>query len=519
MSAAFGDDLEALRDRLEFIGLDEPTLARVRQASKNIEQHLPVALDRFYERLAKVPAVASFFEGSPQMDRAKSRQLDHWRAICEGRFDGDYLQSSEKVGLRHARIGLEPRWYVGGYALILETLVEGLVGDLVAANMPAKRGFGQRPRPEEDARALASQIGPVISAVLKAVLLDIDVAVSVYFAKLTADAAEQERLSTEKINRAVALTGAALTSLAANDLTNPIAAEFDVEFQKIKDDTNAVVNGLDQIVRQLRGTSRSLKTATSEILSGANDLADRTTRQAATIEETSATMEQLSATVADNAKRAEVASTRARSASELATSGGGAMGRVTEAMDGISSSSAKISSVIALIDDIAFQTNLLALNASVEAARAGEAGKGFAVVAIEVRRLAQNAAQASRDVKELIDQSAGEIRNGNELVAGAASILQRIFEAVHDNETLIAEIAEAGSAQAAAIAQVNVAVAQMDEMTQHNAALVEEINAAIEQTETQATELDMIVDVFTLAGQGAAEVVPLRQNGSRKASR
>ncbi|MEO9300021.1 methyl-accepting chemotaxis protein, partial [Devosia alba] len=143
--------------------------------------------------------------------------------------------------------------------------------------------------------------------------------------------------------------------------------------------------------------------------SGANDLSERTTRQAATIEETSASMEQLATTVLANAERAHDASSAASNVTRTAEEGGQVMGQATEAMTRITESSGKISNIIGLIDDIAFQTNLLALNASVEAARAGDAGKGFAVVAVEVRRLAQSAASASADVKVLIEQSASEV--------------------------------------------------------------------------------------------------------------
>ena len=174
------------------------------------------------------------------------------------------------------------------------------------------------------------------------------------------------------------------------------------------------------------------------------------------------------------------------------------MSKATEAMERITASSGKISNIIGLIDDIAFQTNLLALNASVEAARAGEAGKGFAVVAVEVRRLAQSAAQASSEVKGLIEQSGADVSSGSRLVAEAAQKLVAMLEAARESSSLIEGIATASRDQAAAIADVGSAVRTLDEMTQHNAALVEETNAAIEQTEAQATELDRIVEVFTL---------------------
>ena len=301
-------------------------------------------------------------------------------------------------------------------------------------------------------------------------------------------------------------TGRVLTALANTDLTLRMQGEYQGAFAKLKADTNSVADTLSEVVNRLKGTSRTLKTATGEILSGANDLSERTTKQAATIEETSAAMDQLAGTVSQNAERARDASVNAGAVTRTAEEGGTVMGKANEAMSRITSSSAKISNIIGLIDDIAFQTNLLALNASVEAARAGDAGKGFAVVAVEVRRLAQSAASASADVKILIEQSAGEVTAGSKLVADAAAKLAAMLEAARANNTLMDGIARDSREQASAIAEINVAVRQMDEMTQHNAALVEETNAAIEQTEAQASELDKIVDVFTTSAQPVAVV-------------
>ena len=308
----------------------------------------------------------------------------------------------------------------------------------------------------------------------------------------------------ETVDRGVGETGVVLSALANTDLTHRMEGDYQGAFARLKSDVNAVADRLTDVVGELRTTSGTLKTATGEILSGANDLSERTTKQAATIEETSAAMEQLAATVLQNAQRAQEASAAAGDVTNSAEVGGQVMAQATEAMEKITASSAKISNIIGMIDDIAFQTNLLALNASVEAARAGEAGKGFAVVAVEVRRLAQSAASASSDVKQLIEQSATEVKGGTRLVGDAASKLAAMLEAARSSNDLMTGIARESREQASSIEEVNAAVRQMDEMTQHNAALVEEMNAAIEQTEAQATKLDGIVDIFATDGRKVA---------------
>jgi methyl-accepting chemotaxis protein len=360
----------------------------------------------------------------------------------------------------------------------------------------AARIISDREARGEMMAALQRAFGDVVDA---AVAGDFSRRVTAKFpdAELNALAGSVNNLVTT-VDSGLSETSEVLAALANADLTQRVEGHYQGAFGQLKHDTNAVAGKLVEIVSHLQQTSRSLKTATGEILSGANDLSERTTKQAATIEETSAAMDQLAATVLQNSERARQASTVAGTVTRTAEEGGQVMGEANLAMERITASSAKISNIIGLIDEIAFQTNLLALNAGVEAARAGDAGKGFAVVAVEVRRLAQSAASASSEVKALIDQSGTEVKTGSRLVADAASRLEAMLEAARSSNELMDGIARESRSQASAIEEVNTAVRQLDEMTQHNAALVEQTNAAIEQTEAQAVDLDQIVGVFTV---------------------
>ncbi|CAN5160568.1 methyl-accepting chemotaxis protein McpU [soil metagenome] len=302
----------------------------------------------------------------------------------------------------------------------------------------------------------------------------------------------------ETIDRGLGETGQVLSALAQTDLSQRIEGDYQGAFAKLKSDTNAVADNLSHVIAQIRTTSRQVKGATTDLLRGAVDLSDRTDKQALAIQETAAAVQQLTLAVTENANYAETASTKAVEATHAADQAGTAMAEATGAMDRMTTASGMISSIIGMIDNIASQTSLVALNASIEAARAGDAGAGFAVVAIEVRSLAQRAAQASSDVTALIEQSASEIHNGSGMVAQAAGKLTNTLSAVRDNSELLNAIATASREQAASIDAISVAISQVDQFTRHNSALANELNTATTQTKAQASKLDQIVDIFTL---------------------
>ena len=253
---------------------------------------------------------------------------------------------------------------------------------------------------------------------------------------------------------------------------------------------------LTSIVSGIKTSAESISVAAGEIAQGNQDLSQRTEEQAASLQQTAASMEELTSTVRNNTDNARQGSTLASAASATAASGGEVVQQVVATMQDISSSSTKVTEIISVIEGIAFQTNILALNAAVEAARAGEDGRGFAVVAGEVRTLAQRSATAAKEIKDLIEASVSHVTNGSQLVENAGQTMGEVVRSVKQVTDIMGEIASASSEQTKGIEQVNVAVTQMDEVTQQNAALVEQATAAAQAMSDQAESLRAAVSIF-----------------------
>jgi methyl-accepting chemotaxis protein len=293
--------------------------------------------------------------------------------------------------------------------------------------------------------------------------------------------------------------------IASGDLGAHIATDSTNEMGRLTRALAKMQASLIATVRDVRGGVDTIHTGVSEIAAGNSDLSQRTEEQAASLEETVASIEELASTLSQTADNAKLASSLAADASALASQGGELTGEVSSAMTGIVGDSRRIGEIVGMIEGIAFQTNILALNAAVESARAGEHGRGFAVVAGEVRSLSQRSAAAAREIKDVIQASGARIENGADLVNRSGEAMKQILESISRVSSLMTEIETASSEQRAGIEQINIAISQMDQVTQQNAALVEEAAAAAVSLNEQAQRLSSAVEVFRLDGGAPVE--------------
>ena len=483
----------AINERVAFMGIDDKARAALRDLRPVVGKAIGPALASFYAKVAATPETRKFFKDDQHMAAASARQQSHWDGIVQAEFSEDYVRAVRAIGETHARIGLEPRWYIGGYAVVSDYLIRSVLESVWPKGFMSKGG--------------EAAAGEALSALMKAVLLDMDFAISIYLETIDK---ERQRLEAERREsqagqeQLVAALGAALERLAQGDLQARLAIDVKPEFEKLKGDFNHAVTLLDQAMGGVSAATDGIRSGTEEISIAADDLARRTEQQAASLEETAAALDEITQTVRRAAEGANQAQEVVAGAKSEAERSGIVVDQAVAAMGEIETSSREIGNIIGVIDEIAFQTNLLALNAGVEAARAGEAGKGFAVVAQEVRALAQRSAEAAKEIKALIGASTKQVEAGVGLVGQTGDALKGIVGKVAEIDELIVQISASSQDQARGLSEVNTAVNQMDQVTQQNAAMVEETTAATHSLKSQTAELARQVATFSISGRPAA---------------
>ncbi len=440
------NDTSLMSNRLPFNCIDRETVEALREAKPLVVEELSKALDGFYTHVAKYPETNRFFRNREHMAAAKAAQMRHWSLILDGKFDEHYGASVTKIGETHFRLGLEPRWYIGGYSFLVSNLVEA-----VGQKMLAQSAKGASLH-----RALRMQ-----KAVIKAALLDMDLAISVYD-----DAAKRARATTMK---------------------------HAAELQKR---VNSTVEEIQHTANDLTSTAKVLTTAANSTTDRSNSVAAGAEEASTNVRTVAAAAEELSASVKEITRHTANSGTISQQAVQIA---GQAMGKV----ELLAEAAKKIGVIVDLINGIAGQTNLLALNATIEAARAGEAGRGFAVVAQEVKALAEQTAKATSEISRQIgdiqsattesvasiDKITGTIRSMNEIATTIASSVEEQGAATEEIARNVHEAALGTNDVSANIAGVTKAATETGETA-------ERVLATSQVLDRHASDLRHAADEF-----------------------
>ncbi|MFY0661563.1 MAG: globin-coupled sensor protein [Shimia sp.] len=454
-------------------GKDGDTLAR---AGVKVTKWLDEVLDHFYDYASAQEEAAGFFTSEEMLTHARRQQKKHWAKLLTGQFDDEFAAAAKTIGEVHFRIELPFELYLAGYSRatsFIQTLLIERSGKFLG---PVGK----------------AQLAQQLSALNRAFTLDMNQVIDAYF---NAQQAEQAR--------AFKYLQDGMQRMAHKDLSQeipgPDSSDFPARYDEMRKGFNQLQNDMGAVMHTIRNATDDLDLTAAEVNSGADDLARRTETQAATLEQTAHSVEEITKSVQSSSNATRKTDDMMSQTHQKAQTGQDVMRETEAKMREIAESSAQISQITDVIDEIAFQTNLLALNAGVEAARAGDAGRGFAVVASEVRGLAQRAADSAAEISELIKASSDLVENGVEMVDQAGRVLGDIVKKVESVAGLTSQVAHSSKEQSDGLSQISSSLSQLDNVTQQNAAMVEQTAAAVGSMQRDTTSMAHLVGEFALA--------------------
>ncbi|MBB2158758.1 protoglobin domain-containing protein [Gluconacetobacter sacchari] len=482
-------DLADLGRRRDFMRLTDENCQAVRSVREIIDRALPGALDRFYDRIRATGDTLGFFSSETVIARARHAQQDHWKHVSGAELDADYAARVARIGVVHARIGLEPRWYIGGYAIVLDRLIHAVMVELLPRR---RRWLKKDPMSPE-------RMAQIVGSLCKIVLLEMDLTISVYLdeaeRRRQADRAEAIRAERHLVSERF---GTTIGRIADRDLSATMGDELPSAYGPLRENLNTAIVSLRDILGTVGDATQQIDMGADEISTAIRDLAGRTETQAASVEKTASAVEQIAGIVSSAAARAAEAENFVKECQVIAERFGAMVARATASMAEIARSSEAIGRIIDVMEGIATRTSLLALNTAVEAARAGEAGNSFKILAQEIRDLATRAGAASKDVRELVGTSGRQVAGGVAVMNEANAATSALIASVREIGRHLEAIAVASQEQAATLHEINGAVTQIDRGTRQNAAMAEQASAASARMAGEAAHLNGLLATFEL---------------------
>ncbi|GCD59990.1 methyl-accepting chemotaxis protein [Acetobacter pasteurianus NBRC 3280] len=419
-------ELPSISNRLAFLGIDDHqrhVLSEIK--SSPIHDILNDSLKIFYERIRETPELSEFFKTDEVVEKASQRQKEHWVQLFSGEFDEHYVRNVTKIGETHARIGLDPQWYIAGYAVILERIIQDVISNSIV------RGT----KPQKVSPQQMAHLGELIGVVVKAACLDMDMAISTYLNRL-----KQEREKAAKENDALIVISEAIDRMAEGDMTvtlNPSVIERSPvlanSFKRLKE-------RVQDMAEEIKGASSLVGTSSEKISDGVAKAEERAQDQVSAISEITELTRVLKNSISGVAKQTEAAEDAVRSCLKATMEGNANVTKAQSSMEQIETIWKVIHDLVGAIDGIATQTNLLALNASVEAARVGDEGGGFAVIAGEIRTLANTTKNTAEQISEKTRLSKDLVLAASISVSSTAELLAKIKDGVSLVEVAVTNI-------------------------------------------------------------------------------